>query len=530
MADSVKVPDTSLVPAVAPPIKQTTGIDPGFATIQRQLEAQWDEPLEMPSYSPEMAERAAANLLSQPVSPDPVQAEVATPSIQQMCMDCAEEQQAEEEKPQIQPKLAIAQPVDKYGQAASCGVQQVVSRIQSSESRPVQRQATSPTAAATCTLNASMFTVSGATPQSSGIVTDHVDPAADTITLEAPRIQYSADVQLSSSFCSGSSETVEVGPTQTVNSSSRIGIYREAGLATGNIVAQKHQNVNNVRDAQWTTDSRGEIVASFPEPWYGRPYTLSNVSPQATVGFVDQPVAEFPRQIGNNGFLTETQGADSFTVGLTAKKDGQLLHLSFHDWSVPWTMDLIAHNQGLPISVTPASAGPSVTTGPIAMNASQEWIFFPTVAAAEAAGVRTLLDNLIPNHQYDTSRVSYLNIIQALRNKDPKFQFTVTVNETADWWGDDELSISVTGLSTARRGPFSLGEGDSQSFEVSLQEVYHDPILMSAGSSLLVIARDEGQGHRHGTIDWPYPFHDQSSPAHFSGEDGEYTLTGALST
>lgn len=380
---------------------------------------------------------------------------------------------------------------------------------------------------ASCTISSSMFTVSGAAPQSSGNVTAHRSTASGTMTLRAPLISYNADVQLNSSFCPGSSDIVEVGPTQTLNSGNRIGIYREAGLATGDIVAQKHQNVSNVRDAQWTTNSRGEIVASFPEPWYGRPHRVSASFPQTTVGFRDQPAFELPLRIGN-GFLTETQGADSFTVGLSAKKGSQLLHLSSHDWSVPWSMDLISTNQGLPISVSPASAGPSVTTGPIAMTASHEWIFFPTVEAAEAVSVRMLIENLIPNDLYDTSRVSYLNIIEALRNKDPKFQFTIAVNETADFWGDDEVSVSVTGRLTARRGPFSLGEGDSQSFEVSLQEVFHDPILIHGSSKLLILARDQGQGHAFGTIEWAYPFHDQSSPANFSGEEGEYTLTGTL--
>lgn len=379
--------------------------------------------------------------------------------------------------------------------------------------------------AASCTISSNMFTVSGATPQSSGNVTTH--RGTETMTLRAPLISYNADVQLNSSFCPGSSDIVEVGPTQTINNGNRIGIYREAGLATGDIVAQKHQNVSNVRDAQWTTNSRGEIVASFPEPWYGRPQRVSASFPQTTVGFRDQPAFELPLRIGN-GFLTETQGSDSFTVGLSAKKGSQLLHLSSHDWSVPWSMDLISTNQGLPISVSPASAGPSVTTGPIAMTASHEWIFFPTVAAAEAVSVRMLINNLIPNDLYDTSRISYLNIVQALRNKDPKFQFTIAVNETADLWGDDEVSVSVTGGMTARRGPFSLGEGDSQSFEVSLREVFYDPILIMGNSSMLILARDEGQGHAFGTIDWTYPFHDQNTPADFRGEEGEYTMTGKL--
>ena len=63
MADSVKAPQTSHLPIVTPKATHGAGGAQSFAAMQRQLEANWDEPLEMPSYSPVMANRAAANLL-----------------------------------------------------------------------------------------------------------------------------------------------------------------------------------------------------------------------------------------------------------------------------------------------------------------------------------------------------------------------------------------------------------------------------------------------------------------------------------
>lgn len=64
MAEFTKVTEISRQPISSPKKKRASNLDQGFNSVQRrQLEADWDDSLEMPSYSNIMAERAVANLL-----------------------------------------------------------------------------------------------------------------------------------------------------------------------------------------------------------------------------------------------------------------------------------------------------------------------------------------------------------------------------------------------------------------------------------------------------------------------------------
>ena len=162
MADFVKAPHTSRLPVTAPKTKKKSGGAPNFAEIQRQIEAEWDEPMEMPTYSPVMANRAAANLLgslaqqatlSDQTSTDPAaESAAANPQIQASpinsptdqpgCADCAEEQSVDEKKATVQPKLAIGQAGDPYEQEADQVAQQVVNSLHAPQSPPVSSEAT----------------------------------------------------------------------------------------------------------------------------------------------------------------------------------------------------------------------------------------------------------------------------------------------------------------------------------------------------------------------------------------------------
>ncbi|MEO0731442.1 MAG: hypothetical protein AAFZ52_01305 [Bacteroidota bacterium] len=392
----------------------------------------------------------------------------------------------------------------------------------SSSTPDVQMQGGSPrTPPPVCNLSPAMFTVSNATPQSTGDVSATKNTTAGTVTLASPFVRFNADVQLTSSFCSDPTAVVDVGPVQTLNTSTRTGIYREGGRPGGRIVARHNNTMNNKRDAVWN-DSTGVIRASFPEPWYSQPQRLSNLLRQsAVVRFVDRPEMVLPLRIGS-GVLVETQGSDNFTVALSAKKDAQLLHLESNNWSVPWAMDLTATTVGLPVTIINSLLGPSVTTGDIAMVSGQEWVSFPTVADAFAADLRLLLDNLGPTLQNDIR--SYFNIQKALVKKNIQADFVLAVNRTADWVGDDEVAVSAVGTAIKNIGVFDLGVGDSQAFTVALNDLF--PTGFFPGAHINLFARDEE--HTHGTIEWEFPYHAQLTPAHFSGEDGEYTITGVV--
>lgn len=377
-----------------------------------------------------------------------------------------------------------------------------------------------PTPPPVCNISPAMFTVSNATPQSTGDVSATRNTTDGTVTLASPFVRFRADVQLNSSFCSDPGAFVDVGPVQTLNTSTRTGIYREGGRPGGRIVAQHNNTMSNKRDAVWN-DSTGVVRASFPEPWYSRPQRLSNLRQSAVVPFVDRPEMVFPLRIGT-GVLVETQGSDNFTVALSAKKDTQLLHLESNNWSVPWAMDLTATTVGLPVAIINSLLGPSVTTGDIAMVSGQAWVSFPTVADALAADLRILLDNLGPTFQNDIR--SYFNIQEALVKKNIQADFVLAVNKTADWVGDDEVAISAVGTAIKNIGVFDLGVGDSHAFTVALNDLF--PTGFFPGAHINLIAHDEE--HKHGTIEWEFPYHPQLTPAHFSGEDGEYTITGVV--
>ncbi|MGB1451495.1 MAG: hypothetical protein ACPG7E_07280, partial [Marinirhabdus sp.] len=418
-----------------------------------------------------------------------------------------------------------------FGTAQPDGPSEVGGHLEATEERLVQKSTPVPslqmsgggaaTAPPTCNISPAMFTVSNATPQTTGNVSAVKNTADDTVTLTAPLVDYNANVQLNSSFCSDSGAFVDVGPVQTLNTSVRTGIYREGGRPGGRIVATQKSTMSNKRDAVWT-DSTGVVTASFPEPWYSRPSRLSNLRQSTVVPFADRPEVVFPLRIGT-GVLVETQGSDNFTVSLSAKKDTQLLHLESNNWSVPWEMDLTATTVGLPVGVINSLLGPSVTTGDIAMVSAQEWVSFPTVADALAADLRTLLDNMEPTFQNDI--LSHLNIKEALVKKNMQADFVITVNETAEWFGNDEVAISVIGTAIKKVGPFDLGDGDSQAFTVALNDFY--PTGFFLGADIILYAGDEE--NTHGKIEWEFPYYPQRTPANFSGEEGEYTLTGIVS-
>lgn len=376
-------------------------------------------------------------------------------------------------------------------------------------------------AAAPCTIASTMFSVSNATPQSSGVMTMSRTATPGKVTFTAPTIGFNADVSLTNSFCSGSGETVEVGPVQTVRSSRRVGIYREGGRATGDLVAQHVATMQNRRDAQWT-DSSGTVQATVPAPWYSQPQTLSaSLRPSAIVSFLDQPVLALPRRIGR-GELVETEGSDEFTLALTAKKGAQLVHLASTNWTVPWAMDLLATpRRGQAIGISTAPTGPGVTSGPIAMVSGQEWISFDSEDDAFSADNRTLLDNVKPT--FDNDITSYRYIVDALKRKNLIADVVLSVVETASWWGDD-IKWSATGRSTVDLGTHDLDEGESTSVALAINSVF--PNGLFPDTSILFLAHDEG--HRFGELDWAFPFYPQRTPAHFSGEEGSYTLTGVI--
>ncbi|MCA9986311.1 MAG: hypothetical protein KDE59_18510 [Anaerolineales bacterium] len=377
-------------------------------------------------------------------------------------------------------------------------------------------------------IDASMFTVSGGDLQHDGVVT--AGPADDLVqvSINAPRITFSATVDKHDDAVLGAGNFVSVGPVQTLNSSQRVGIYRLGGDPNGPIVTRHNQAVGQVRDAQWNTNDDGEIYATAPEPFYSQPSLISDGSPSATVNYLDQPGFELAPSIGQ-GILTEVEGAESFTLSVAVKKGEELVHLKNHNWSVDWNVPItpLGRTEGSAIQSSATTDNPAVTSGNIAVQMVRSWLGFPTVEAAMGVSSHTLMSNLIPARQNDTT--SYNNIVEALRRKNPAIKIWLTVEETAETFGADEIEVTLTGSSSATEGPVTLNDNEWDTFDFHLLDVL-DPGDISEDSSITISAADTGMiSNDAATIPWNYPFAESRRSYTMSGGGGgRYSVMAEL--
>jgi hypothetical protein len=376
------------------------------------------------------------------------------------------------------------------------------------------------TAAAT----ASMLDVTSWSFQNAGSVHAQTGTDAGTVVVESPPVTFAAGVDLRSTVTLPPAETVQVGPTQTLLASDRVGVYRRGGTPTGEVIAERHMTVGQTRDAQWQESPSG-LVAAVPEPWYSAPVTLTNDHRSDSVSFMDQPGFTLPMSVGD-GQLTETGGQDSFLTSLAAKRGTSLVHLRSTNWSVPWTLAISPSGTGTGANVasTDVRFGPPTTAGPIAMASGADWLSFSSLDAAMTASVEVLMQNLVATRTNDPATGAI--IADALLLKNPSFAMTITVVTKEAFFGDDEFTVEATGHNTAVRGEFSRGEGESVTVTIPLLSLFA-PHSIVAGDSLNI--RLTGVGDPVPSMSWDYPFNPQTSPASFtSGNGGHYTITGSL--
>jgi hypothetical protein len=315
-----------------------------------------------------------------------------------------------------------------------------------------------------------------------------------------------------------------VGPVQSLLASHRMGVYREGGVPDGDVVAERHAVVGQTRDAQWQ-DSPAGPVASVPEPWYSAPATVTGSAPSASVSYRDQPSFDLPGTVGS-GRLTETRGEDQFVTSLAALRGSRIVHLRSSSWRVPWNLSVDASGTGTGAGVAGSGSrfGPPTTTGPIAVASAEDWLAFPSVAAAVTAPANLLMQNLVPARRND--RAAWAVIADALVQTNPTFRVVLSVVEAAAWLGNDSFEVVASGHRSVRLGPFSLGDGDSTALSLSLTDLF-DPRRIGAGDALhfqLV-----GAGIPVPTMSWTYPFNQQARPARLTrGNGGHYTMTGRL--
>ncbi len=152
-------------------------------------------------------------------------------------------------------------------------------------------------------LDAGMFTVKGGEPVHSGTVT--ADKVDSKVRLTSPEVSFSAEVTMPKPL--GDGERIDVGPVQTMLSSSRIGVYREGGRQDGKIVAEQTMNLGEMRDATGEIGKDGKLDQATMPPFYSAPTAFNSSTSNASISFKDRPKAVFPSTVGK-GKLTETKG------------------------------------------------------------------------------------------------------------------------------------------------------------------------------------------------------------------------------
>jgi hypothetical protein len=362
-------------------------------------------------------------------------------------------------------------------------------------------------------LSADMIEITRFNLDRSGNVT--ANPKGTDVRIKSPGITFSADFKLATGVVLDETAKIQVGPTQSLLGSERIGIYKNPA---GTVVAEYRGGAGQLRDAQWKGQGNN-IQASFPAPWYSQFNELTKTFTGGSVGFVDEPRFEIPARVGA-GVLTETRGSERFITALSAKRDGTLIHLRSEHWEVPWnvTIDPGMHGLGQEVTGGTSTQGPPTLDGPIVMVAAQDWMRFPTVADAQAAGVDVLLANLASNKKNDPP--SYANMVAALRALNPTFNVKVACKNSYAWVGKDRLMLEIKGHISNFRG-FELDTKEVHPFAVTFNDLF-DAGKLADGDQIRVSATVDGHTLT-ASLDYPFAGHGRLVP--MVGSDGRYEIS-----
>ena len=379
-------------------------------------------------------------------------------------------------------------------------------------------------------LGTDMFTVEDGHPNLSGNVNGYpID--SEQIIITAPHVLTNANVELKPNIILGSNESIQLGPVQTLLSSERVGVYRQGGKPDGKIVSEHHCSVGTIRDAMWK-DGESDPEPIVEDPWYSQFSEISNTVRKASVNLNDRPSFTIPRSL-SNGILTETYGQDRFITSITAQQENQLVPLVSTHWEIPWAMAINEQSSDLgseiiakSTSEDPSTTTPSTANGKIAVAAAKEWITFPTLESAMKGDINVLMQNLATLKSEDSD--SWLNCVEALRQRNPKFNIVLVVKETSGWFGKDEIEFSAAGDSRRQLEKITLSQGESKRMSFSLSSLF-DPINLDASTELVFNAKHVGWlSDNTARAEWPYPFTSQKDPVKMKDGDGDYYISGRL--
>lgn len=338
-----------------------------------------------------------------------------------------------------------------------------------------------------------------------------VTRVAEEVHLIAPLVTWRSHVSLRHPDRLGPDDTVYVGPIQTLTSSNRVGIYKDDN---GEVVAEHHSHVRNVRDAMTNRQQRNN------PPFYGLPRRLESDRPdtrdndgvaeelQGPVEFYDSPLARFPVRIGN-GTLKEVRGSDNFTLSLGAKHNDTILHISPYDWSVPWNIQLdeipgasSAGQRGEQVDISEADRGRTPPGGPIAADRAQaaEHVRYPNAEAAAQVDYWTLVGQLEATQRNDPAAARIIIAGMILQN--PRVRIKVERASHTSW--SDDMVIHVYGHHRAER---SAEVGSEHTFDINFRELFHNRDELTTGSHIgVALFEEDSTDQPAGRVQFPFPF------------------------
>ena len=218
-----------------------------------------------------------------------------------------------------------------------------------------------------------------------------------------------------------SGKSVQVGFIQTVSSSRRIARYEAPGGKPGDppVVFEMVVATSGPR-RDVTLNPDDPSIAWVQPPWFVPPVLISPVHPsdklkvanKGVPDLFDQPQSPASKTMGK-GTLTGFGGADVYQTSVAAKdSDGpptEVTHLQESTWTVPWDISVnpAMTGHGKEVATAPSGQAPSALIGPTAAEEKEDYLDFPTVAAAMAVEPEVLL-----RHLAATNAASFDGVVQ----------------------------------------------------------------------------------------------------------------------
>ena len=384
------------------------------------------------------------------------------------------------------PTLAAAGPA--FPGPAAGGAPDVVSRTPAAGAAPAATPAAAPTqAGATKPAEQKPFsrdmlkTAVGKVNQAGDITATMARLVGDQVWITSPGVSMNGTVTLKPD--ADPSDKVEAGWVQTVQSSSRIGLYYlDTQLQHRDITA-----FSSTRDGK-----RGA-----PDPWYVPPDEVSKAHPLVYPQAEDQPKFSLPATL-RGAKLQEVQGADKFTVSLKVGVGQNLETIESFAWEAPYGVTLDTNQRGdgseVKVARTDRHDGPKNkgVANEVGNSDAAKVQTYETEAAATAALGRMGIHGFIremPKHK-QMAPESYWNMVTALWKSSAKFTLKITAIGSKT-----SMRVALKADKT-----FDFGEVKGDGTYSALAHMVYDPAAIGPNHSVLIMINGMSQGH----ITWPY--------------------------